>query len=71
MSAPAPRRAAKKQQPVATVTEVSPVPASANVPIETEEVAALAYSYWEARGFQGGSQDEDWLRAEHELRTGA
>jgi hypothetical protein len=33
-----------------------------------EEVAALAYSYWEARGCQGGSSQEDWLRAEKELR---
>ena len=32
------------------------------------EIAALAYSYWEARGRQGGSQLEDWLRAERELR---
>jgi hypothetical protein len=34
-----------------------------------EEIAALAYSYWEARGYQGGSQEEDWLRAEQELRS--
>jgi hypothetical protein len=32
------------------------------------EIAALAYSFWEARGYQGGSSDEDWLRAETELR---
>ena len=32
------------------------------------EIAALAYSYWEARGRQGGSQCEDWFRAERELR---
>jgi hypothetical protein len=33
-----------------------------------EEVARLAYSYWEARGCQGGSPEEDWLRAEIEIR---
>ena len=33
-----------------------------------EEIALLAYSYWEARGCQGGSSEEDWLRAERELR---
>ena len=33
-----------------------------------EEIAALAYLYWEARGCQGGSPAEDWLRAEQELR---
>lgn len=32
------------------------------------EVAALAYSFWEARGCQGGSPDEDWVRAEQQLR---
>jgi hypothetical protein len=35
-----------------------------------EGIAVLAYSYWEARGFQGGSPEEDWLRAERELRGG-
>ena len=34
-----------------------------------DEVAALAYSYWEARGCQGGCPEEDWLRAEQELRV--
>ena len=33
-----------------------------------EDIARLAYSYWEARGYQGGSPEEDWLRAEQELR---
>src|SRR3954465_1165981 len=32
-----------------------------------QEIAALAFSYWEARGCQGGSADEDWRRAEAEL----
>src|SRR5688572_17599726 len=32
--------------------------------IDQDAVARLAYSYWEARGFQGGSSEEDWLRAE-------
>jgi hypothetical protein len=30
-------------------------------------IAELAYSYWEARGYQGGSDWEDWFRAEREL----
>jgi len=37
---------------------------------DSEAVALLAYSYWEARGFQGGSPEEDWLRAEQELSRG-
>jgi Protein of unknown function (DUF2934) len=32
-----------------------------------QQIAALAYSYWEARGRQGGSPEADWLRAEKEL----
>ena len=36
-----------------------------------EEIARLAYLYWEARGYQGGSPEEDWLRAENELRIQA
>lgn len=32
-----------------------------------EEVARLAYSYWEARGGQGGSSWQDWFDAEREL----
>lgn len=42
------------------------VPSAAETPSH-EQIAKLAYSYWEARGFQGGSPEEDWLRAEHEL----
>jgi hypothetical protein len=33
-----------------------------------DQISRLAYSYWEARGCQGGNPDEDWIRAERELR---
>jgi hypothetical protein len=33
-----------------------------------EEIAKLAYTYWIARGHSHGSAEEDWLRAERELR---
>ena len=33
-----------------------------------EEIARLAYSYWEARGREGGSPADDWLAAERALR---
>ena len=33
-----------------------------------DAIAVLAYSYWEARGRQGGSAEEDWFQAERELR---
>ena len=51
---------------------VSPAPEatpSAEHTPQGEEIARLAYSYWEARAFQGGSAEEDWHRAERELRT--
>lgn len=32
-----------------------------------QEIAALAYSYWEARGRRNGSALDDWLRAERDL----
>jgi len=34
-----------------------------------EQVALLAYSFWEARGCSGGSPEEDWYRAEQEIRS--
>jgi hypothetical protein len=35
---------------------------------DQDEIGKLAYSYWEARGCQGGSPEEDWARAEEEIR---
>lgn len=58
--APAAARPAVESQPA----EV----ASAREPSQAQ-IAQLAYSYWEARGFQGGSPEEDWQRAERELRS--
>jgi len=36
-----------------------------------EKVALLAYTYWEQRGRQGGSPEEDWYRAEREIDLGS
>jgi hypothetical protein len=33
------------------------------------EIAARAYSYWQARGCTGGSAEEDWYRAIDELTS--
>ena len=46
-------------------SEVQPIGQSSP---EHHEIAQLAYSYWEMRGYQDGSDEEDWLRAENELR---
>jgi hypothetical protein len=33
-----------------------------------EEIAALAHALWEERGCPEGSPDEDWFRAEEQLK---
>ena len=77
MAASAPKRAANTPQPQDITTHHLPATlnkvtvASGNVPIATEIIAALAYSFWEARGCQGGSAEEDWLLAEQQLRAGS
>jgi hypothetical protein len=38
------------------------------VELPQDEIALLAYSYWEERGRPEGSPEEDWYRAEAELR---
>jgi hypothetical protein len=43
--------------------------AAVNDPTEHEEIARLAYSYYLERGSDGGSAEEDWLRAEREVRA--
>jgi hypothetical protein len=55
------KRATKKTIETA-LPESRPVSA-----ISKEEISRRAYSYWEARGYQGGSSEEDWFRAEREL----
>jgi len=32
-----------------------------------EQISQIAYGYWEARGFQPGCPEQDWLRAEQEF----
>jgi hypothetical protein len=49
-------------------TEAVAVPeAAAPVAPAHEQIARLAYSYWEARGYRDGSPEEDWVRAEQEI----
>jgi Protein of unknown function (DUF2934) len=42
-----------------------------DTPAETreDEIARLAYQFWEERGQTNGSAMEDWLRAEQEIRA--
>jgi hypothetical protein len=72
---PRAKRAAEPIESLApTATEPETVAPQADVASSVytptyEEIAALAYTYWETRGCQGGCPEEDWLRAEQELRV--
>ena len=60
----------QSRAPQAAATKVPVIDSDAlpGDPTAHDEIAARAYSYWEARRYQGGSQEEDWLLAEEELR---
>ena len=53
----------------AAIAAPAPAPEVVTLPRipTTEEIAMLAYSYWQQRGYQGGSSEDDWYRAEREL----
>jgi len=38
--------------------------------LEHERISGLAYFYWEQRGCPVGSPDEDWFRAQRDIREG-
>jgi hypothetical protein len=63
--------AAREVKPVAKASKPI-VPAKDSVALgstpEPEQIARLAYSYWQALGCPKGSSEEDWFRAESELR---
>ena len=58
-AAPKKRKApAKKDTTVAVISEPS-----------REDIARLAEKYWAERGWPEGSPEQDWLRAEQELKS--
>jgi hypothetical protein len=61
-------RARKHTGTTTGAAAVATAPDTAGEHIEHGEIARLAYSYWEARGCPLGSPDEDWFRAEQDLR---
>jgi uncharacterized protein involved in copper resistance len=67
----APRLKRAESPATKTSSMASEVVATEQIVVDRESVARLAYSYWEARGFVGGSPEEDWLRAEREIREGS
>ncbi len=66
---PADATVATAPEPTDITSEVrSTRPNSSEPAQDREEIARLAYTYWQARGGQGGSPEEDWERAEQEIR---
>ena len=49
-------------------TSHSEVQPGRSAPIEGAAIAARAYEYWQQRGCPVGSDQEDWFRAEQELK---
>jgi hypothetical protein len=58
---------------MAIAKAVDPIAESvASIPILAyEQIASLAYQYWQERGCPIGSSEEDWLRAEADLQKQA
>ncbi len=57
---------------MAQATKAAPVPGglteSPESHVSQEEIAMLAHNLWQARGCPEGSPEEDWYRAEEELK---
>ena len=47
-----------------TTTAVEEIPR----PVNQQEVEALAYEFWRARGCPDGAPEKDWFRAEETLK---
>lgn len=72
-AAPAPAKTAMPPQRTESREALQSAPSSVatnngNEPT-TEEIAALAYQLWIERGSPHGSHEEDWHRAEAQLRS--
>jgi Protein of unknown function (DUF2934) len=56
---------AKRRKPAAKKQTTVAAPAAPS----REEIARLAEKFWAERGWPEGSPEQDWLRAEQELKT--
>jgi hypothetical protein len=72
-----PRKAAAEKKPASNVTQMTskeavPVNGAAKKSVQDhvahDQVAQLAHKYWAERGHQHGHHEDDWYRAEQELR---
>ncbi len=65
----APKAMAAAAGASASTTVSSVIDSSDSKEATYEEIANLAHSYWVARGHHHGWAEEDWLRAERELKS--
>jgi hypothetical protein len=63
--------ATKKTPAVKAAEPTVPAETAPAVEVTSEQIARLAYSFWEARGYAPGDPNQDWLRAERELHARA
>jgi hypothetical protein len=63
-----PRKAAAKTAPAVEESKPALVKTEAKREVTHEEISKLAHRFWAERGHQHGSPEQDWLRAEQELR---
>ena len=62
--------AKKSHRPTSRVTKKGPVPVVEFNPADhREEIAVAAYLIWQQRGDGSDSPEENWLRAEAEVRS--
>jgi Protein of unknown function (DUF2934) len=66
LSPPVPRIGTTRSKPKKAPDSVA---VSSDKTVATEDIAKLAYALWEARGGNGGSAEDDWYRAEQEIRA--
>lgn len=66
-----PKAAAKPRTTTAKKAKAAtPIAPPATMP-SREEIERLAQQYWAQRGYQDGFAEQDWFRAEQELRQKA
>lgn len=64
-----PRKAAAKTAPVVEESKPTLVKTEAKPTVVThEEISKLAHRFWAERGHRDGYAEQDWKRAEQELR---
>jgi hypothetical protein len=66
----APNNGTEKTTQKAGMADLITMPAPAPAP-SSEQIAELARKYWAERGYAEGHQEDDWFRAEQELRAKA